>query len=258
MSDFNNKAALTELKGYKKAIDKIGGVEKMGKFWMGRNTKNWFAQADADFNLPNLPDRTFSRRELTSEIDVYKARSGSLSDTEIRKLIVMIFAWGGMFTWKNIGKLAMDTIEGYEGICRNLLEDKQLSPVAAYEQFFEAWKARDMMGVGPDYYTKLIYLLGHQEAAIMDQWTAKAVNLLSDKKLIKLDSGVTVAQGNDKEVYEKYLDFLRQIQAETNMCSLSNTEELIYSCSYKKKDKNVSKEYHKIFSAWRKYVDDNV
>ena len=252
MTNFD-EAALKKLKECKTAIDGIGGVKKLGESWMGRNPKDWFAAIKTNFNLPNLPDLNFNRYELMREIDSYKARRNNLSDSEVRQLIVMVLAWGQMRLSPKVALNAMSTIAGYEDICRDLLQDKELSPMVAYERFFEARK-NGMKGIGPAYYTKLIYFLCHQEAAIMDQWTAKAVNVLSGEKLIKLDNKKTVAQRNGEEVYKKYLDFLGKIKIEFNMDNLSETEVLIYSCSYKRKNRNMTKKDHKIFSAWRQYV----
>ena len=241
MTNFD-EAALKRLKEYKTAIDKKGGVEAMSKFWKGTNAKKWFGSTSAEFKLPCLPGDAFNREGLKDKINEYKARSRELSSTNIRELIVMVFAWGGKDLSGNGGKPAMATIDKYEGICRNLLENK-LSPIESYKQFFEAHK-NGMKGVGPAYYTKLIYFLCRQEAAIMDQWAAKAVNLLSGEKLIKLNSKGYVVQGNNEEVYKKYLDFLGKIKIEFNMDNLSKTEQLIYSCSGERG----------VFSTWRQYV----
>ena len=252
MTNFD-EAALKELKNYQIAINKIGGVERIRELWMETNARKWFSSLDADLNLPNLSDQTFNREGLKNKIKEYKARSGKLSDTDIRELIVMIFAWGGMRVSDKGGKPAIATIDKYEGICRNLLENK-LSPVESYKQFFEARKS-GMKGIGPAYYTKLIYFLCQQEAAIMDQWAARAVNVLSGEKLIKLDNKKIVSQENDEEVYKKYLDFLGKIKIEFNMDNLSKTEQLIYSCSPRNdKRVSVSPEDRAIFSMWRQYV----
>ena len=258
ISGFNNKEALTELRNYKKNIDKIGGVKKLGEFWMGRNPKDWFAAIKTNFNLPNLPDRSFNRHELMREINSYKARRNNLSDSEIRHLIVMVLAWGSMRIVPKVAMRAMATIGEYEDICRDLLQDKELSPMAAYERFFVAHNAGRMQGIGPSYYTKLIYFLGHQDTAIMDQWTAKTVNLLSNKKIVKVANNTAVSQKNNAGDYRNYLDFLSQLKTEFNMRSLSETGQLIYSCSHKRRNLPVGKQDYKIFSAWRKYIVDNV
>ena len=78
----------------------------------------------------------------------------------VRELIVKIFAWGGMSKRENTGKTALAFIDRYEDICKDLLNG-QTTNISAYKCFFDLHNHKNkdlkMKGVGPAFYTKLIY-----------------------------------------------------------------------------------------------------
>lgn len=59
-------------------------------------------------------------------------------------------------------------------------------------------------GLGPSYFTKLIYFFWPDERCyIMDQWTAKSINYLYGEKLVPM-TGSYVATSTDGKHYERY------------------------------------------------------
>ena len=113
-----------------------------------------------------------------------------------------------------------------------------------------------MKGVGPAFYTKLIYFLGNQEGLIMDQWTAKSVNLLCNNKIIKLDSGYVSKRNKDND-YIAFINIVKKLQIELAMYSLSETEALIFSTSRKVNRTTLNSEQNLIASEWRNFVIEN-
>ena len=113
-----------------------------------------------------------------------------------------------------------------------------------------------MKGIGPAFYTKLIFFLGNHEGLIMDQWTAKSVNLICNDKIIKFD-GDTVSKRNNDNVYKAFIEIVKKLQIELAMDSLSETEALIFSTSRKVNKSELSFEKNLIASEWRNFVIEN-
>ena len=162
-----------------------------------------------------------------------------------------------MKTSKTTGKAAIQSIELYEDICHDLLKGED--SLKAYKNFYERQNnigfSPKMKGLGPAFYTKLIYFLGDQTGLIMDQWTAKSVNKLCGYKCVKLENNKTVSKKNDVNVYKQYLYIVSEIHKTLKLETLSNAEELIFSCSHKHPSvKKLLGHHHEVCSAWRKYV----
>ena len=221
----------------------------------GLSPKSWFEKIAPHSKIPNLPDKPLNRPELLNLIQPYRGKK-EVDEITIRKLIVSIFAWGGMRISPRSGKLAIDTIKTYEKICLELLNG--MSSVSAYDEFYKKKKLGVMRGVGPAFYTKLIFFLGDQTGLIMDQWTAQSTNLLLNAPVIKLRPSKTVHDENSQQVYARYLNFVTELKTALSTDLVSKTEELIFSFPHTHLDvKKRLGEYHKTYSAWRKYVAEN-
>ena len=258
MEKFDHKA-LDKLKECRDHIKTEVPDEIIKNLWLGTSAKNWFSSFKTSWIVKNLPSTSLDRYKLLDIVSSYKLDE-NLSQMKIRELIIMIFSWGGMSRTSSTGKLAIGTIQNYEKVCLNLL--KNPNPISAYEEFYEMQQSGVMRGIGPAYYTKLIFFLGDQKGLIMDQWTARSINLLFKNKTIILNYGhknrYSVSKNNTKFVYQKYLDLMSDLTQVLSLTNISETEELIFSCSHKQaKVKKILGKYHKTCSAWRKYVEEN-
>jgi hypothetical protein len=71
--------------------------------------------------------------------------------------------------------------------------------------------------MGPAYFTKLIYFLrASQDGYIMDQWTARSINLLRtpDQRLVRMHihaKGQAVSSHNDAHAYEEFCRSLEEL-----------------------------------------------
>lgn len=250
-----NHIAINELKWCKEKIEKEVPQKIIDNMWLAQKSpKNWFGNFKLSCEVSELSETPLNRSELFRLIDQHR-KIGELDKPTLRKLIVSVFAWGGMRTSSNNGKLAINSIESYEGVCSELLSG--MTPVDAYAEFFNLKKSKKMKGIGPAFYTKLIFFFGEQSGLIMDQWTARSTNLLLGKTLIKLVGNV-VSDSNSEQVYREYLHFAAELKNHLGINSLAKTEELIFSCSHKQRAiKNRLGKYHGACSAWRKYVWGN-
>jgi hypothetical protein len=255
MIEFDQKA-IGKLKSCNDAINKTVPPEIMKKLWIGGNTAKWFTHIGVVWKIAHLPTYEMDRYQLMEEINKVRHQT-SISKEQVREQIIKIFSWGRMKTSKTTGKAALQSIESYESICHDLLCG--LNSLKAYEKFFERQNNigffPQMKGVGPAFYTKLIYFLGDKTGLIMDQWTAKSVNKLCGNEVIKLENNTTVSKKNDVTVYKRYLDIVSDIQTTLELPTLSKAEELIFSCSHKQATvKKQLGHHHKVCSAWRKYI----
>lgn len=158
---------------------------RMGMGDEGRSPDVWFRSLGptklriADGTLP----QTVSRSSL-----LLMAANPTVQTTE---LCVSIFAWGGM----NVGhgrRLLGNPAGPWISIADRIRENK-VDRVQAYAAFAELRKIKNAMsGLGPAYFTKLIYFLSPSRSAfqlgyIMDQWLGCSINLLTGKRVVNLD-----------------------------------------------------------------------
>lgn len=132
--------------------------------------------------LDEVPKGKINRNDVFSFIKTHK------NDPLLISLVIL--SWGGI-TVKNLSLLMSggskwnDVLGVIDGIV-----NKKIDWLSAYECFYDLQNS-GLKGMGPAYYTKLIYFLtiGSSESGfIMDQWTARSMNLLSGEDLIKLSS----------------------------------------------------------------------
>lgn len=252
-----NQQALNELKKCKEKIDTSVPKKTQDDLWFaGSSPKAWFNKFEPQYDIPELPEKRLNRSELLEFIQLYRGNN-EVDEITIRKLIVCIFAWGGMRPTPTWGQLAINTIKSYEKICLGLLRG-ELDSTSAYDEFYKQKKLGQMRGVGPAYYTKLIFFFGNQTGAIMDRWTARSANLLLNAPVVKLNSTKYVDNKNPTQVYAKYLEFISELKTTLSIESVSKTEELIFSCSHIQATViNRLGKHHQACSAWRKYVVEN-
>ena len=118
------------------------------------------------------------------------------------------------------------------------LREGGLSRKAAYDLFCGDG---EICGLGPSFFTKLLYFFSPEVSFyIMDQWTAKSINLLTGKQIVKLSDTSPTRQntGND---YNAFCEEVDAIAARIG-CAGHEAEERLFSRGGRKPGK------------WRKYV----
>ena len=247
--------------------------EKRISAWFGKSTRAWLESvtkgqgaALLDVDPSNYSSAPFDRRKLSEKI----AQSGSnLGDQNLRDLVIDIFAWGVMSA-RN-ARLALPKWDEWKAPCIALLQG--CDAVDGYYQFYTLQENNILAGLGPAYYTKIIYFLGKGDGLIMDQWTSRSINLLLGKEIIKLQGGqrkatnsdryYTVKPTNDQGVYAAYNEAMEVIASKLSenlqeQVSLADTEEFIFSFTTdRKKSLHLNDEQYKKFTAWRRYVEEN-
>lgn len=138
----------------------------------------------------------------------------------------------------------------------------QFNRSGAYNEFSKLKAERVLKGIGPAYFTKLIFFLmprlpeSHTPGYIMDQWVGSSVNLLADREVVLmnrlgtwkktktsvvLSTDLMVSDLNDGVRYEEYCSYIEAIGRVIHR-SGAETEQLMMSSGGRKKQ------------SWRGYV----
>lgn len=153
-------------------------------------------------------------------------------------------AWGGQGTLKT--QHAVEPLKQRAKIedCLHQLREGVLNRSEAYDMFRKA----GIKQLGPSYFTKLIYFFDTAEPAgryIMDQWTAKSVNLLTGRTIVHLTSGSPTPAKNTGASYEAFclvVDHIAQQLGQTG----DEVEQRLFSIG----GKGVNR------GPWRRYLTD--
>lgn len=205
-----------------------------GSSWLGHHVSDWatFVAQNCDLissaTLSALPQTRVSRTDLFS-----LAGDPKVSDLE---LTLCVLAWGGMN--RSHGSKALTSWTKWGHIISKL-RSANLTRSEAYELFAAERSDGHLAGMGPAYFTKLIYFCHpNHDGYIMDQWTARSVNLLGISPQIEMYniSGKAGAQSmgvsdkNSSDTYENFCSFVEALVAEVDEAtSPSEIEEAMFS-----------------------------
>lgn len=220
--------------------------ELKGDNWLGHNVKDWayfvsnFSAVINSDVMAGLPNKRLNRADLFE----FQADEG-LSDLQ---LTICILAWGGMN--RKHGVSALSSWHDWNMIIRDL-RSACVSRSEAYAFFKEKRQGGFLSGMGPAYFTKLIFFSHpNHDGYIMDQWTARSANLLGLSPSIEMyGAGVSsgskfmgVSDKNTAAVYESFCKFLEAL-ADTASSSIGpmEVEEAMFSLGRGR-------------GAWRNYV----
>lgn len=135
------------------------------------------------------------------EVDTSRVPSGRVKRSEVFALAadravtvatacVAAMAWGGMHlgNWNTLCR----TSDGKWLEVAQCIRGGKLIRAEAYERLGALRAQGRLKGMGPAFFTKLIYFLapresGRKPAYIMDQWVGSSVNLLTDSELVLFD-----------------------------------------------------------------------
>jgi hypothetical protein len=109
-------------------------------------------------------------------------------------LCIAILAWGGMHG-SNRTHLFKCSVERWLDVAERVRAGR-LTREAAFDAFAQLNHDRFLIGMGPAYYTKLIYFLMPRGGAkpigyIMDQWLGCSVNLICAQEVVRMETNVT-------------------------------------------------------------------
>jgi hypothetical protein len=170
-------------------------------------------------------------------------------------------AWGGMNQRLSPGLFSMRGA-GWLDVANRIRAGK-LDRKAAYEAFAQLRHARKLFGLGPAYFTKIIYFLTPRTEAksdqpyIMDQWAGCSINLLLSTELVKMNVTRLWKPGKDKP------DFTYQVsEANTGadydtFCTAVDALRAEFGRSPDEIDRAMIANGGRKKSSWRQYVISN-
>lgn len=161
-------------------------------------------------------NQQFSRQSLQAF-----CKNRKNSDLEV---VVAILAWGGTRI-KNGHILFTKGIKWLDFI-RRIRTKKIQSRAEAFSEFQELRKRKQVNGLGIASYTKLICFLNPElNGYILDQWTAKSINLIFEDNIVKL-YGQWVSEYNNDQTYERYCSAIDEIASRLNCSGIEVVERL--------------------------------
>ena len=215
--------------------------------------------------LPSFPPEAGELRQLRSpstERRGYNRREVELvchhKDAHVLLGYVFVMAWGGQGERACTGDHVRDAWGERKTIQEHLsqLKADRLTRSNAYNLFRNSGR---VSGLGPAFFTKLLYFFDQTEAKqgnvktktgrcyIMDQWTARSVNLLTGQSLVKMAGTppyISVSNANTGDDYERFCAQIDAI-ATSLQCHGSVVEERLFSWGGHRPGR------------WRQYVQRN-
>jgi len=146
-------------------------IKVVGQAWAGRPPAPWVAS----LNIPSPSTEHLSEQPLSRSQLINLWRDKSVS-TEVCFLSTM--AWGGMRV--NNGRLIWSAKDVWLPICERLRAGELQNREEAYETFRSLRLSNELPGMGPAYFTKILFFARPtQNAYILDQWTARSIHVLT-------------------------------------------------------------------------------
>lgn len=186
-------------------IEESGSPEN----WVGGKVVQWWEwvseRIDKQIPAVDLSHEIF-REPLTRDSLKQLCQNTDISDGTCT---VAILAWGGQR--RNHGVTTFQQFEHIQPIIRSMRE-KEVTTLEAYSKFHNLWVNKIIKGLGAAFFTKLIFFCEPSHTGfIMDQWTAKSVNLIANERFIQLSAQGYVTNQNTPDTYHRFCLAIDQI-----------------------------------------------
>jgi hypothetical protein len=205
-------------------------VKKIEQY-QGKAPQDWILKVDASSNTQIKGDsiislsKCFNREVLKKYLD-----QEGLDNISI---LISILAWGNCKISNAREIFKKENLDNVLKLVDYLNSNKIINREEAFGYFIEnKRKAKLFKGLGIAYFTKLLWFIRPDlNGYILDQYTARSVNYIIGKPLIKLESRKYVSVRNNKSVYENYCKVVEEI-AEKIALNPENTEERLFGGDY--------------------------
>jgi hypothetical protein len=145
--------------------------------WKGKSAAGWFRSVNLRDRLVPDTDANFCTTAQDRKTLRAYCRQNDVSDLET---LVAVMAWGGMSV-RN-GRLALRAPRATMEVVRQI-RHSILDRADDYDRFYRARREGSMIGIGPAYYTKLLFFIRPKpDSYILDQWTARSIHVLTGSR----------------------------------------------------------------------------
>lgn len=243
---------------------KLSFLDNLDPDEVGGKVVKTFCEGLSGVEFDTIPTGLFNERGQISRSKIFELVNSRTTNTAT--LCAVILAWGGM-RMTNHKAFFDQKNEGWIDLADRMITGEVTSRHEAYESFLNLSNMGKLIGVGPAYFTKLIYfLLPRKELRdtpfIMDQWAACSVNLLLGKELVKMNvnrlwkrhsagmnesSTYSVSEVNFGKIYDEFCAAISQLCAIEGMSRDPDVMDRHLLATGGKKNQ----------SSWRKYVIDH-
>lgn len=186
---------------------------------VGNNVLKFGNRIQDIFRFSKVHDHKIDRCKLTK---ICK----DINVSEIEQ-VISVFSWGGMRydharqIFKNWNVLKPIILK----IKNNEYRDRS----EVFQEFQHKRNNKLLPFLGIAFYTKLICFINpNYNGYILDQWTAKSINLLFGKPIIAITKNGWVTDKNSSEDYEKYCLLNEKLSKELELNPIK-TEEVLFS-----------------------------
>ncbi len=190
---------------------------------------------DNDPRLLLLNDKKLTRKEVRE--------SCQNKNITIDISLINILAWGGQR--RNMFQLTWNTIDNLKPTIEKIKEGK-INRKEAFEELSDICNKKKVKGISVSYFTKILFFYSkNEDSPILDQWTAKSVNLLWQNKIINIKNNLPNPKTTSDE-YEEYTNVVTELSKKIDK-SISDTETFLFSVGGKSSE----------IRNWRNYVKAN-
>ena len=202
--------------------------------WVGIAPSGWVGFINKHAQNLDVNMHRFSKTPLDRQALYAMAAETEVSDLEFA---LNVLSWGGMR--RDHGARLFKTVEQWIHVIGQIRSGRFTREIA-YEEFQRLRIEGSLSGMGPAFFTKLIFFgLPAHDGYILDQWTGRSINFLLDKQLVKLQrtkTGHRVSDSNDSLIYSNFCTAIEELTALLpTIDDARYTEELLFSWGGRKK-----------------------
>lgn len=202
--------------------------------WPERRADQWMVSA----RLGELSDVVSAQPLSRTFLKEIASKTNSVPD---RDVLWSILAWGGMKC--DAARRLFENEHLWTNVVRSL-RSGDLDRRASYDLCADAVRQVKAGGIGPAYFTKLIFFANpRHDGYIMDQWTSRSVNLLlAGPAVVKMRTRDHVNPSNSSDDYERFCQAVEELSSLLLNRTPEETEQCLFSTGGKKP------------SPWRRYL----
>ncbi len=188
--------------------------------WKDRSASAWMKSAGLDELGEEAASQPLSRSFLK-----WLSANDAVSE---RDVLWAILAWGGMRR-DAARRLSAHEERWIEIVAK--LRSGELNRCASYRICFDAVHEIKAGGIGPAYFTKLIFFANPMHNGfIMDQWTSRSVNFLVNRPaVVKMRTRNHVDPQNDSNTYEQFCSLIETLSENLVDKTPEETEQCLFS-----------------------------